>query len=144
VTIPPPSARRPPSADFVRLIYWSTPLFVALDYIYGVSLRIPFLDALPGVKAMYYALDLGCAIAITARPRWTAAVGFGESVANISLLVLSTGAAYLGMLDSAASPDVVIVNPFTPQAVASLVLSASVMGASYVSRTSALSPHYPR
>ena len=61
-------------------------------------------------------------------------VRHGESVANISLLILSTGAAYLGMLDSASYPDVVIVNPITPQAVAGLVLSATVMGASYVVR----------
>lgn len=125
---------RPLPGLFVRGIYLSTPLFVAFDYLYGVSLRIPFLDALPGAKACYYTAAFACGIATTLRPRWTAAIGFGESVANISLLILSTGAAYLGMLDSAASPDVVIVNPFTPQAVAGLVLSATVMGASYVVR----------
>jgi hypothetical protein len=119
-------------ASFIRAFYWSTPLFVALDVMYGVSLRIPFLDALPGAKAVYYAADLACAVAIAARPRWTAAIGFAESTLNISLLVLSTGAAYLGVLESAASPDVVIVNPFTPQAVTSLVLAASTLAASYV------------
>jgi hypothetical protein len=126
--------RRPTPGRFVRGIYLSTPLFVAFDYVYGVSLRIPFLDALPAAKPFYYAAVFGCGIMTILRPRWTAAIGLGESVANISLLILSTGAAYLGMLESAASPDVVIVNPFTPQAVASLVLSATVMGASYVVR----------
>jgi hypothetical protein len=126
--------RRPLPGLFVRGVYLSTPLFVAFDYVYGVSLRIPFLDALPGAKVFYYAAAFACGIVTMLRPRWTAAIGFGESVANISLLILSTGAAYLGMLESAASPDVVIVNPFTPQAVASLALSAMVMGASYVSR----------
>jgi hypothetical protein len=125
---------RPVPGLFVRGVYLSTPLFVAFDYLYGVSLRIPFLDALPGAKAFYYAAAFGCGIMTMLRPRWTAAIGFGESVANISLLILSTGAAYLGMLESAASPEVVIANPFTPEAVASLVLSAMVMGASYISR----------
>jgi len=134
MTAPPPAAFRPLPTLFVRSIYWSTPLFVALDYVYGVSLRIPFLDALPGVKAVYYAFALACAVVITARPRLTGAIGFGESVVNIALLVLSTGAAYLSMLDSVASPDVLMVNPFTPQAVASLCLSAAVMAASYISR----------
>jgi hypothetical protein len=109
-------------------------LFVALDYFYGINLRIPFLDALPGAKPVYYAFDLGCAVAMTARPRWTGAIGFAESLINISLLVLSTGAAYLGMLERAGSADIVIVNPFTSHAVASLVLSASVMMAIYVDR----------
>ena len=126
--------QRPLPGLFVRAVYLSTPLFVAFDYLYGVSLRIPFLDALPGAKAVYYAAAFGCGIVTVLRPRWTAAIGFGESVANISLLILSTGAAYLAMLESAASPDVVIVNPFTPQGVASLVLSATVMGASHVIR----------
>jgi len=131
----PPAAPRSSLAALVRAVYWSTPLFAALDYLYGVSLRIPFLDALPGAKATYYAVDLMCAAAISARPRWTAAIGLAESMVNIALLVLTTGAAYLGVLDSAASPDVVIVNPFTPQAVASLALSATALAASYALNT---------
>jgi hypothetical protein len=119
---------------FVRAIYWSTPLFIALDHVYGVSLRTPFLDALPGAKALYYALELACALVVTVRPRWTATIGLGESAVSIALLVLSTGAAYLNVLESASSADAVIANPFTPQAVASLMLSALVMGASYVGR----------
>jgi hypothetical protein len=122
------------SARFVALVYWSTPLFVALDFLYGVSLRIPFLDALPGAKVAYYAADLACGVAIALWPRWTAAIGLGESALSIALLVLSTGAAYLAVLDSAASPNVVIANPFTPQAVTSLAISAAVLAASYTSR----------
>jgi hypothetical protein len=131
MTSAPPASRLPPPELFVRAVYWSTPLFVALDVIYGVSLRIPFLDAVPGAKAVYYVVDIACGVAIAAWPRWTATVGLAESIVNISLLVLSTGAAYLSVLESAASPDVVIANPFTPQAVASLTLSAMVLAASY-------------
>ena len=121
-------------ATLVRAVYWATPVFVALDFMYGVSLRMPFLDALPGVKVIYYGAELACAVAIATRPRWTAAIGLAESTLNIGLLVLSTGAAYLAVLESAASPDVVIVNPFTPQAVASLAISALVLAASYTMR----------
>ena len=128
--------RRPLAALFIRAVYLSTPLFAALDYLYGVSLRIPFLDVLSGAKAVYYAAAIGCGVAIMARPRWTATIGLAESVVNIALLILSTGAAYLRILDSAASPDVVIVNPFTPEAVASLVLSATILAASYLAARS--------
>jgi hypothetical protein len=134
VTSSPPAARSP-AALFVRAVYWSTPLFVALDFLYGVSLRIPFLDFMPGAKAIYYAADIACAVAITARPRWTAAIGLAESTLNVALLVLSTGAAYLSVLESAASADVVIVNPFTTHAVTCLVLSATVFAASYAMRS---------
>jgi hypothetical protein len=112
-------------------MYWSTPLFALLDFVYGVSLRVPFLDALPGAKAVYYLVEVVCGVAIVARPRWTAAVGLAESSVNIALLVISTGAAYVRVLESAASPAVVIDNPFTPRAVASLALSAAVLAASY-------------
>jgi hypothetical protein len=135
VTSSPSTTRQPLPAALVRAVYWSTPLFVALDFVYGVSLRIPFLDALPGAKAIYYAADLACAVAIAARPRWTATIGFAESTLSIALLIFSTGAAYLGVLESAASPDVVIVNPFTPQALASLAISALVLAASYTMRS---------
>ncbi len=138
MTTPLRLERRPLPGLFVRGVYLSTPLFVALDYLYGVNLRIPFLDGLPGAKALYYAAAFGCGILTLVRPRWIAVIVFAESVANISLLILAVGAAYLGMLESAASPNVVIVNPFTPQAVASLVLSATVMMASYVSQVSAV------
>jgi hypothetical protein len=131
-----PEGTRPPLASLIRAVYWSTPLFVALDFMYGISLRIPFLDAVPRAKTTYYALELACAVMIAARPRWTAAIGFGESVVNIALLVLTTGAAYISVLESAASPDVVLVNPFTPQAVASLALSASTLAASYMLNSS--------
>lgn len=133
----PPQPRRSPAAFLVSAVFWSTPVFVALDFIYGVSLRIPFLDALPGVKAVYYAVDLACAVAIATRPRWITAIGLAESMVNITLLVVSTGAAYLSVLESAASPDVVIVNPFTSQAVASLAISALVLAASYTMRSAA-------
>jgi len=133
MTFPPRATRfPPPAAALLRGVYYATPLFAALDFLYGVSLRIPFLDALPAAKGVYYGLEVACAVAITARPRWTAAIGLGESVINIALLVLTTGAAYIGMLESAASPDAVITNPFTPQAVASLVLSATTLAASYL------------
>jgi hypothetical protein len=133
--VTPSHAPRSAAVRLVRAVYWSTPLFVALDLLFGVSLRIPFLDALPGAKVVYYGVELACALAIAARPRWTAAIGLAESMVNITLLIVSTGAAYLGVLESAASPDVVIVNPFTPQAVVSLAISAVVLTASYVSAT---------
>jgi hypothetical protein len=119
------------AARVVRIVYWSTPIFAVLDWFYGVSLRVPFLDALPGAKVAYYGIDLACAVALTARPRWTAAIGFAESAINIGLFVVSTFAAYLGVMESAASPDVVVANPFTPQAVTSLVVSATALAASY-------------
>ena len=130
--LPPPPRRPFDAALVVRGIYWSTPIFAALDWLYGVSLRIPFLDALPHAKAVYYGMDLACAVALTVRPQWTAAIGFAESAANIALFIVSTFATYLGVLESAASPDAVIANPFTPQAVTSLVVSATALAASYV------------
>jgi len=140
---PLPAVRRPPPAHVVRFVYLSTPLFAALDFAYGISLRIPALDAVPGAKAAYYAVDVACAIALWLRPRWTAAIGLGESALNISLLVISTWASYLSVLDSAGSPAATVANPFTPEAVTGLVISASVLAASYLTSSSALEAARP-
>ena len=33
---------------FIRAYYWSTPLFLGLSLVYGLDLRVPFLETIPG------------------------------------------------------------------------------------------------
>jgi hypothetical protein len=117
---------------FIRAYYWSTPLFLGLSLVYGLDVRIPFLEAIPGARAVYYGLSFVCGGLVFFRPDWTAAVGYGESMLSTGLLVVTTWAAYFGMLESAASSDMLVVNPFTPETLTSLILSVMVFGASGV------------
>lgn len=109
----------------------ATPLFVVLDYAFGANVRVAFLDGHSGLRAAYYAIAIGCGVAVWRRPRWAALVGVTESGANIALLIIGVFVAYLGMLDDAGGPGA-IANPFTPHAVTNLVISATWGYASYV------------
>ena len=131
-----PAVSAPNAARFIRAYYWATPLFLLLDVGYGVDLRIPFLDALPGAKPAYYALGFVCAALVTARPRWTFLVGYTESSLNVGLLIVTTWSAYYSVLDSAAS-DGSLVNPFTPERVVSLCFSALILAVSHLAQTRA-------
>jgi hypothetical protein len=118
----------------IRWYYWATPIFLLLDVRYGVDIRIPFLDALPGAAGAYYTLAFVCAGLVTVRPRWTCLVGYTESTLNVALLIVTTWAAYFAVIDSAAG-DGPLANPFTAEKAVSLALSALVFVASHLLRT---------
>jgi hypothetical protein len=133
-TAPAPRLDSTPSrfAALAKLYYLvATPLFVLLDYAFGANIRVAFLDGHAGLRAAYYAIAIGCGVAVWRRPRWAALVGVTESGANIGLLIIGVFVAYLGMLDDAGGPGA-IANPFTPRAVVNLVISAAWGYASYV------------
>ena len=138
-----PSAVLPLAGRLIRGYYWSTPLFLGLSLVYGLDLRVPFLEAIPGARVAYYALSFVCGGLVLFRPDWTAAVGYGESMLSAGLLIVTTMAAYYQVLESAGSEDMLIVNPFTPEAVTSLVFSASVFIASSLLRGASEMPQRP-
>jgi hypothetical protein len=119
-------------ARFIRGYYWATPAFLLLDVKFGLDLRIPFLSGMPGAKWLYYCLGFACALLVTFRPAWTFMVGYLESSLNIALLIVSFWATYVSVLESAGSADTLIANPFTPNAVASLIFSAIIFASSHI------------
>ena len=127
----PSLARRHPSVRLILAYYGATPFFAALDYLFGISVRVPFLDALPASKAAYYGAGVLCAMTIAFRPRLAAVVGYAESATNIATFVLTTWAMYFQLIESAATESGMIANPFTPSAVTSLLMSAAVLAASH-------------
>lgn len=52
---------------FWQNYYLATPLFIILDALFGISLRIPFLDTAPVLKYIYYMLIFCCGLLIR---RW--------------------------------------------------------------------------
>ena len=125
-----PPARIHRLARAVQGYYWLTPVFLFLSWRFGFDVRVPFLDALPGARAAYYALSFACAALVTVRPDLTAIVGRAETTLSASLLIITTWLAYVSVIESAASDVGVLENPFTPEAATSLVLSATVFIAS--------------
>ena len=120
----------PPAGRLVQAYYRSTPVFLFLAWRYGIDIRVPFMDSLPGAGTAYWGVVVACAVLVTVRPSLTAVVGQAESMASASALVLTTWVAYFNAIDAAAVADGTFDNPFTAERVASLALSAGVWIAS--------------
>src|SRR5207245_8914348 len=111
----------------LSLLHWyyvATPGFWLLDAIWGVRVRVAFMDDFPLGRNLYYALCCGIAIAVTVAPQYTARLAFAESAVNLGLLVLSVGVWYLRMLDWGASPSVA-VEVLTPWPVVHFVFAVA-------------------
>jgi hypothetical protein len=115
---------RPAFASLARFWYLGlTPAFALLDYTTGIDLRVSLLDGHRLLHGAYYVVSFLCGIGAYVRPEAARAIAVGESSANIAILVIGVFTAYFAVLESAAGPGAV-VNPFTPEAVANLVISA--------------------
>ena len=131
----------PPISGATRLVqgyYWLTPVFLFASWRWGIDVRVPFLEAIPGAQFSYYTLICACAGIVFWRPNLTAIVGRTETTISAATLVITTWTAYFTMIDEAASSAATFTNPFTPESVASLALSASVFIASLLSQDASL------
>ena len=102
-----------------------------------MNLRLSLLDGHPTARAAYYAVDILCGVAIALRPSVAPIVALLESAANIAILLVGVMLAYLAMLDSAGGSGP-IVNPFTPESVANLAISAAWAYAAWIRSTAAI------
>lgn len=127
----PPGPRTPaPLERLVRGYYLATPAFAIADVLFGLNVRVAFLDTVPALKWLWYAGACLAGLAAWRWPRWTAHIGLAESTLGIAALVLSVGIAYIR---TTASEEGLAAGAFTPESVANLVLSAGMLVASQLS-----------
>ena len=92
---------RTPNAS-TRLVtgyYGATVIFIILDYLLDFNIRLSFLDAWPGWRALYYFVCL-CLFGIMLwRPLWSRYIGAAESLLTLSLLIISTAARVMIVTD---------------------------------------------
>ena len=115
----------------IQFYYLATPAFYAIDSLFGVNVRVAFLDHWPAGKTAYYGLAFILGIIAWRRPARAAQIGFLESAANVALLILSVLVWYGGVLD-AAGAEFGMPAPVAPEALTNFVFAALVGGASYV------------
>ncbi len=75
----------------IRLYYAATILFLALDYLFGINVRVAFFDGVPGLRAVYYLVLFGCLALILWRPGWAVLVGTIESGFAFAALTIGIG-----------------------------------------------------
>jgi hypothetical protein len=87
--------------------YAATVVFVALDVFAGANLRAVAFAAYPGLRALYYAVLLGCGALSRARPAWAAPITLLESSFSIATMALAVLAPYyVYAVEGRAAPGV--------------------------------------
>ena len=81
--------------SFARWYFYITPLFILLDYILGINIRVSALETMPLYKNLYYGFCILCGICTYVIPRYSAVVALLESSINIMMLVLGIFLPYI-------------------------------------------------
>ncbi|MHC4243739.1 MAG: hypothetical protein ACYSU4_15140 [Planctomycetota bacterium] len=81
--------------SFARWYFYITPLFILLDYIVGINVRVSALETMPTYKNLYYGFCILCGVCMYIIPRYSAVVALLESSINIMMLVLGIFLPYI-------------------------------------------------
>lgn len=76
----------------IRILPWyyaATVVFLLLDYVVGINIRVAFLESLPAARAAYYAICFACLGLMIWRPAWTTLIGTFESLVTLVALIFS-------------------------------------------------------
>lgn len=76
----------------IRILPWyyaATVIFLLLDYVAGINVRVAFLESLPSARAAYYAVCFVCLGLMIWRPAWTTLIGTFESLVTLVALIFS-------------------------------------------------------
>jgi hypothetical protein len=85
---------KPMAFRLVWAYYIATPLFFIMELLWGISLRVPVLLAVP-LRYVYYLSCFVCGAICYFRPRITPVIGLIESTVNIALVFLGFLAAII-------------------------------------------------
>ena len=81
--------------SIARWYFYITPLFILLDYIWGVNVRVSALDSWPVYKNLYYGFCILCGVCMYFVPRYSAVVTLFESIINFGMILFSIFMPYI-------------------------------------------------
>jgi hypothetical protein len=81
--------------SFARWYFYITPVFILLDYLLGINVRVSALETMPLYKNLYYGFCILCGVCMYIIPRYSAVVALFESSINIMMLVLGIFLPYI-------------------------------------------------
>ena len=79
------------SQSLIRYYYLGTVVFLLLDVVLDINVRIAFLENNPVLRAAYYAAIFACMALVLWRPGWTVIVSAAESLVTLVALILNMG-----------------------------------------------------
>ena len=71
--------------------YGATAVFLLLDFLFGLNVRVAFLEPYAGFRLAYYAFCFLCLALVVWRPGLSVIVGAFESMLTVCALVISFG-----------------------------------------------------
>jgi len=89
----------PAAAKLLNYYYAATIVFVLLDYLLHINVRVAFLQDWPVWRAFYYAFCFACFGLMMWRPGWSAWIATFESLLTLSLLIVNMGARVIIVTD---------------------------------------------
>lgn len=94
--------------NLIRFYYGLTAVFLLLDLIFDINLRITFLEPFPVMRFAYYGVCFACLAAMLWKPAWTLAISVFESLFSVVALTISFGTRVIRMsvdvLEGSAGP----------------------------------------
>ena len=78
--------------------YYITPLFILLDYVWGISIRVTVFDSMPQYKKLYYGFCILCGVFIYALPKLTTVVALFERSINFLVTVMAVFMPYINFI----------------------------------------------
>jgi hypothetical protein len=88
------------STPVFKLYYAATVIFLLLDYLLGINLRVAFLDGWAGWRAAYYLFCFACLALVVWRPTLAPLVTTTESLITLVALIISMGVRILIIPDA--------------------------------------------
>ncbi|HNP64899.1 MAG TPA: hypothetical protein PKH39_13265 [Woeseiaceae bacterium] len=73
----------------LALFYAATIVFLLLDYLFGINIRVAFLEPWPIARLIYYGICFACLSLVIWRPGWGAVAAALESLSAVVALTMS-------------------------------------------------------
>ena len=125
----PEASSSPIAFGLLRAYYIATPVFLVIELLSGISLRVPIFLTMP-LRCLYYGCCFACGTVCYLRPRATPTVALTESTINIFLIFLGFGTALIKgaflVAETTTIPEV-----FTPKGIVNFIVVATVWVVSF-------------
>ncbi len=124
------------STSLLRFYYAATAVFLLLDYLFNINVRVAFLDDWPAWRFLYYLLCFAILAAIAWRPMLAGLLGVAESLLTLVALIVTMALRVMVVTDEMIETGTGIV---TPQEIINFALSGGVAWLSWQRGMRALS-----
>ena len=111
------------STSLLRFYYAATAVFLLLDYLFNINVRVAFLDQWPGWRFLYYAFCFGIFAAIAWRPMLAELLGVAESLLTLVALIVTMAVRVMVVTDEMIETGAGFV---TQQEIINFVLSGGI------------------